>query len=99
MNGFTMMADSFRQILKQHPEHESREYFESEIKVNDFLGTCTKDEICMLFNSSAFNEIAKAYFRTAMKNQNMDEEKIEDVMNEFRFLLDERTAKEILNHE
>lgn len=97
MNGYTMLADSYRKMLAKETSQEQRKVFESEIRVLDFLGTCTDDEICMLFNSSAFNEIMMSYVRKAVKNLDcLDDEQRKAVRNEVSMLLDEKTAKEIL---
>ena len=45
MNGYQFQADAYRQYLEQHPNEENKEYMERCIKVNEFLATCTKEEI------------------------------------------------------
>lgn len=88
MNGFTMMADSYR----KHGE-------EKKAKLYDFLGTCSTEDIYTLFDSSAFNEVAKSYMRLAVREL-VDEGELEEeqgiaVRNRFSLLFDEKQAKEV----
>lgn len=57
MNGYQFQADAYRKYLEQNPNEENKEYMERIIKVNEFLATCTKEDIEELYNTSAFNEI------------------------------------------
>lgn len=88
MNGFTMMADSYR----KHGE-------EKKAKLYDFLGSCSDEDICTLFDSSAFNDIAKGYMRLAVRELvdegELDEEQGVAVRNRFSLLFDEKLAKEV----
>lgn len=88
MNGFTLMADAQR-------KHGNEKY----ARVLDFLGTCDQEDFCNMFDSSAFNEIAKSYMRLAVREL-MDEGTLEDeqaraVRNRFSLLFDEKKAKEV----
>ena len=88
MNGFTMMADSYR----KHGE-------EKKANLYDFLGTCSNEDIYTLFDSSAFNEVAKSYMRLAVREL-VDEGELEEeqgiaVRNRFSLLFDEKQAKEV----
>ena len=68
MNGYQFQADAYRKYLEQHSDEENKESIERSIKVNEFLATCTKEDIVELYNTSAFNEITKAYAKKAMQN-------------------------------
>ena len=48
------------------------------------------------FDSGDYNDIARAYFKKAMENCDLDKKTIEMVLDEFRWLLDTVTADEIV---
>ena len=47
------------------------------------------------FDSGNYNDIAKAYFERAMKNCAVDKKTIDEVLSEFKWLLDTVSASEI----
>lgn len=94
MNGFALMADSYRKLL-DNPNPEQKAEAERHIRMYDFLATCNQDDFYTLFDSSAFNDIAKDYFRLALKQAGVDDDTRSDVMNELRFLLSEKSAKQV----
>lgn len=69
-------------------------------KYFDFFAKCDKEDICNMFDSSAFNEIAKSYLRLAIKElvneEIIDEDQGRAVRNRFSLLFDEIRAKEIM---
>ena len=93
MNGYTVMAESYKKAIEQGKI--SKEIAEPEIRIFDFLSTCSQDDLYQLVNSSAFNDIMKGYMRKAIKNAELNEKDEERVLNELRYLFDEKTAKEI----
>lgn len=93
MNGYTVMADSYKKAIEQGKI--SKEDAEPEIRIFEFLSTCSQDDIYRLVNSSAFNDVIKAYMNKAIKNSKLIKEDEERVLNELRYLFDEKTAKEI----
>lgn len=96
MNGYKLQSDSYRQYIEKHPdiEEEVKKNMESNIKVYDFLASCSKEERLELFNSSAFNDVVRGYFLMAIDNLKLDEETRSGLLNELRFLFDEKTADE-----
>ena len=72
MNGYEMMADSYRQLMKQG--RIEKETADKEIRIYDFLATCDTEDICRMVDSSAFNDIIKAFVETAVKNADIDED-------------------------
>ena len=90
MNGFKLMADSIRKVNGN----------EKQARVYDYLATCDQDDINELFNSTAFNEIAKQYMRVAVKrliaSGTLDEEQGRAIRNEYARLFEDMTAKEIM---
>lgn len=98
MDGFKVMAESYRKAAEE--EKISKEQAEKDCRIFDFLSSCDQDDICRLFDSSAFNEITKSYMRHAIKeliNEGViDEEQGSAVRNRFSLLFDEKKAREIL---
>ena len=99
MNGYTMLAESYKKLLKEGKVTE--EEAKKNIKVMEFLAECSEEEINIMFDSAAFNEIMKAYVRRAINNADLGEEEEKEeikskIMNELRWLLSEKTAGEIM---
>lgn len=90
MNGFLMYAETYR---KAGQERKAELY--------EFLGNCTDDDICSLFDSTAFNEIAKSYMRKAVSELQdegvIDEEQARAVRNRYALLFDEMQAKQVIS--
>lgn len=59
MNGYTIMADSYK-VLAEQGKIEA-EKAEKAIRIFDFLATCDNDDLCQMVDSSAFNDIIKAF--------------------------------------
>ena len=94
MNGYEMMADSYRQLVKQGKI--DKETADKEIRVYDFLATCNSDDLCRMVDSSAFNDIIRAYLKMAVQSADIDEDAREKVVRQLRWLFDEKTAKQVL---
>lgn len=94
MNGYEMMADSYRQLVKQRKI--DKETADREIRVYDFLATCDSDDLCRMVDSSAFNDIIRAYLKMAVQSADIDEDAREKVVGQLRWLFDEKMAKEVL---
>lgn len=96
MNGFEMQAYAYRQYLEKNPTNANREYLEKQIRVYDFLGSCSEEEICMLYDSGAFNDITRAYCKKAMTNMELSKKDVKTVDDEIYKLHDLLSASEIL---
>lgn len=94
MNGYEMTADSYRQLVKQGKI--DKETADREIRVYDFLTTCDSDDLCRMVDSSAFNDIIRAYLKMAVQSADIDEDAREKVVGQLRWLFDEKTAKQVL---
>ena len=99
MNGFQLMADSYRKAAEKGLI--SKEQANKDCRIFDFLATCDQEDICNLYNSSAFNDIAKGYLRIALSELQdegvIDSEQAEAVRGRFRFLHDEKQAQQVLS--
>ena len=95
MNGYEMMADSYRQLMKQG--RIEKETADKEIRIYDFLATCDSDDLCRMVDSSAFNDIIRAYLKMAVQSADIDEDAKEKVVGQLRWLFDEKTAKQVLD--
>lgn len=91
MNGYKMSADAYREFKKRDPKID----VDSNIKTLDFLATCTQEDICNLFNSTAFNNICMGYVKVALNDfKEIDEELRDRLINYVRYKFDTITAKE-----
>ena len=95
MNGYEMMADSYRQLMKQG--RIEKETADKEIRIYDFLATCDSDDLCRMVDSSAFNDIIRAYLKMAVQSADIDEDAKEKVVGQLRWLFDEKTAEQVLD--
>lgn len=99
MNGYTMLADSYRKMLEDEQEQANKEMIAKRIKVLDFLATCDDTEKCFLFDSTAFNDIYMGYVRKAVNSLDcLDDEQRQAVRNRAYVLLSECTAKDMLDY-
>lgn len=94
MNGYEMMADSYRQLVKQGKI--DKETADREIRVYDYLATCDSDDLCRMVDSSAFNDIIRAYLKMAVQSADIDEDAREKVVGQLCWLFDEKMAKQVL---
>lgn len=98
MNGFKIMADGYRKAVSEGKINKDQA--DKNIRVLDFLGFCDQDDIYKLFDSGAFNEIAKSYMNLAVKElineAVIDEKQGEAVRSRFSLLFDEKKAKQII---
>lgn len=94
MNGYEIMAASYRQMVKQG--RIDKETADKEIRIYDFLATCDIEDICRMVDSSAFNDIIKAFVETAVKNAILTRMQ-EKVVAQLCYLFDEKTARQVLD--
>ena len=96
MNGFTLMAKSYRKLMDEGKLE--KEIAEKEIRVLEFLATCDVDDFCRMVDSSAFNDIIRAFLKMAVVNADIDEKSKEKVIEQLRWIFDEKSAKEVLQN-
>ena len=95
MNGFAIMADSYKSLVKRGEMTE--EQAKRSIEIYEFLATCTQSDICQMIDSSAFNDIIRAFLTKAIKGAGLDKKSKDRVMNELRYLFDDLSAAEVLS--
>ncbi len=66
MNGYKMLADSYRALLNDATTNQDN--IRTHITALDFLAKCDKATIYALFDSSAFNDIVKGYVSMVADN-------------------------------
>lgn len=95
MNGYKMSADAYREFKKRDPKID----VDSNIKTLDFLATCTKEDICNLFNSTAFNNICMGYVKIALNDfKELDEDMKDRIINHVYHKFDTVTAEQAENY-
>ena len=92
MNGFTMMADSYKKLMNDGKIEKN--VAEKEIRIYEFLATCSQDDFCRMVDSSAFNDIIRAFLKMAVDHADIDEKSKEKVISQLRWIFDEKSAKE-----
>lgn len=94
MNGYNLMADSYRKMVESGKME--KEVAEKEIRIYDFLATCDNDDLCRLVDSGAFNDIIKAYIEVVVNLTSIDNGAKSKVITNSRWIFDEVNAKEAL---
>ena len=94
MNGYTLMAESYKKLMEQGKI--DKEVAEKEIRIYEFLATCSQDDFCRMVDSSAFNDIIRAFLKMAVDHADIDEKSKEKVVGQLRWIFDEKSAKEVL---
>ena len=94
MNGYTMLAESYKKLMNEGKVE--KEVAEKHIRIYEFLATCDIDDLCIMVDSSAFNDIIRAFLRKAVKGADIGHHKYEAVMDGLHYIFDENTAKEVL---
>lgn len=96
MNGYTLMADSYKKLMNDGKIE--KEFAEKEIRIYEFLATCDIDDFCRMVDSSAFNDIIRAFLKMAVTNAELDEKSCDKVLNQLRWIFSEKQAKEVLDN-
>lgn len=95
MNGYKMSADAYREFKKRDQKID----VDSNIKVLDFLATCTEEDIYNLFNSTAFNNICIGYVKIALNDfKELDEDMKDRITNHVLYKFDTVTAEQAENY-
>lgn len=95
MNGYTMLAESYKMLMNEGKIKE--EIAEKKIRIYEFLAKCDIDDLCIMVDSSAFNEIIQALIQKAVKEANGNQE-YKTIIEGFNHVIKKNTAKEVLNY-
>ena len=94
MNGYTMLAESYKKLMNEGKVE--KEVAEKHIRIYEFLATCDIDDLCCMVDSTAFNDIIRAFLKKAVKDADIGHHEYEAVMDSLHYIFDEKTAKEVL---
>lgn len=94
MNGFESLADGYKKYLDTHPTDPNADDMRARVRVLEFMATCTDNDICRIYDTSAFNSITKNICKKAMQNVGIDPEQIQSVIDEIRYLHDTAGASQ-----
>ncbi len=95
MKDYKAIADSYKYLVAQGKL--TQEQAEAEIKIYNFLASCTEDDLCRLINTGAFNSIMWSYVSEACKDAELAQDDIDNVEASLSHLLDTKMAEEIVN--
>lgn len=101
MNDYRILMDSYQQLLTRCDEKGTidKKAVEENIKALEPFAERTREEILYMFDSGAYNDVLKAYCKVAMEDCGVEPEKIMEVLDQIRWLLDTVRANEILKRE
>lgn len=91
MNGYKMMADSYRKLINNGKINNDTA--EKEILVYEFLSTCDINDCCRMLDIYAFNDIIRAFLKITVENADIDKKSQDKVINQLRFIFDEKISK------
>lgn len=94
MNGYCLLAESYRKLAKEGKIDQKTA--DDEARVLDFLATCDNMDMCRMVDSSAFNDIIRAYVQLAMKDAGLSKKDREKVQVEMKYIFDRYSASEVL---
>ena len=94
MNGYELMAESYKDLLKRGEIDKTTA--EKWIRIYEFLTSCDQDDICRLVDSSAFNDVIKAYVEIATKRADIDQDSKEKVYDQLHYLFEDMSARQVL---
>ncbi|MBQ3584516.1 MAG: hypothetical protein IJA27_07360 [Lachnospiraceae bacterium] len=96
MNGYTLMADSYKKLMNEGKIE--KEVAEKEIRILEFLATCDIDDFCRLVDSTAFNDIISAFLKMAVTSAGFGKKSCDKVLHQLNWIFDEKLAKEVLDN-
>lgn len=97
MDGYEYTIDTYEKFVEAHPELDDSVKCDLQLKIEAmkvFTGK-SAEFVDALFNSGAFNDICKGYFKRAMENCSVGKETVNAVLDEFAWLLDTMSAGDV----
>ncbi len=98
MNGYELLSMGYKNILenqKSELDKESVRELESKIKILEFFSECNIKDFCAMVDTSAFNEIIRAYVRFVIDIP-MDNKTIKILNERLRKMFNEVNASKVL---
>lgn len=86
MGNYDIFIQSYEQFLDKDDADIDKKLIQQKINAMKTVNNKTPEEIRAIFNTGAFNDIVKDYFRKAMENCGIEERQIYDVMQELKRL-------------
>ena len=97
MSGYRIMIESYKSLVGRGVF--TQEEADKKIRLYEFLDTCDDEDINELFDTTAFNEIAKGYLRKALdiciSDGTIDEEQASRIRNEYRLAFEFFSASQV----
>lgn len=97
MSGYRLMIESYKSLVGRGVF--TQEEADKKIRLYEFLESCDDEDIKELFDTSAFNEIAKGYLRKALdvciSDGAIDEGQASRIRNEYRLTFEFFTASQV----
>ena len=93
MNGYIMMAESYKKLMNEGKI--DKKTAEKEIRIYEFLATCDGDDLCRMVDSSAFNDIIRAFLKMAVESAGIGHHESEAVLDQLWWIFDEKSAKDV----
>ena len=97
MNGYKIMAESYRKFLEQEPDKLDKDIAEKSIRAYEYLADCSEEDLCILIDSGAFNNIIGAFLKVTMKNIGLDRKTENRARAELEDIFDMKTCMEVLD--
>lgn len=96
MNGFRLLADSYKKRLQQSElSADERATIEAHIEALEVVADKSEQQLCDIFSTGAFNEILKAYCRRALSDCEVGEDTTKEVMEQIKWLLDSENCYDL----
>ena len=94
-NEYAMMSEHSKLLVKQGKL--DKEKAEKAIRIFEFLATCDVNDLCIMVDSGAFNEIIKAFLTMTIENSGISPKTQAKALAQLYWIFDEKQSKEVLN--
>jgi hypothetical protein len=85
LNGYRSLAEAYRKLGEDR-----------KAEILDFIAGCTEEDLYTIVDSTALNEVIKAYSHAAAVNAGFDIEQRGELATALRYALDEQTAADVM---
>lgn len=99
MDGYELLANSYQHVIDtREMSTEERDGMQLTVEALRCLVGKNEQFVAEMFNTGAFNDICKGYFKMSLKNCKLPQKTIDAVMDEFKWLLETKPAIEVTGH-